>query len=180
MEIEQVILLIINIIGGAAVLGSYVLGVRGKKGSADRLWGGMPQKVRPVYYISMLLSALGFFFFLYFLLFTVAPDTVLIADIFGYWIFYIIFIGMLGFSAFWMPLTNKMANEPKKSTWIWVRTVLFLVAFFSAALYWALLSIQEGNASVIYWLAVAGSGYFTFHTAVLDMLIWPVLWGKKE
>ena len=179
MEIEQIILLIINIIGGAAVIGSYVFGVRGKSGSADRLWGGMPQKVRPVYYVSMLLSAIGYFFFIYFLLFQVESESVLIADSLGYWIFYIIFIGMLGFSALWMPLTNKMANEPKKSTWIWVRTVLVMVGLFSCALYWAILSIQEGNQGVAYWLAVAGSGYFAFHTTVLDMLFWPMLWARR-
>ena len=116
MEMEQIILIIINVIGGAAVLGSYVLDIRGRKGSADRLWGEMPQKARPVYYISMLLSAVGYFFILYFLLFVVAPDSVVIAGSLGYWIFYIIFIGMLGFSAFRMPLTNKMALVPEKST----------------------------------------------------------------
>jgi hypothetical protein len=178
MELEQIILLVINIIGGAAVLGSYVLGVRGKTGSADRLWGGMPQKVRPVYYGSMLLSAAGYFFFIYFLLFQVKPETVLIADSLGYWIFYIIFIGMLGFSALWMPLTNKMANEPKASTWFWLRTVLVMVGLFSCALYWAILSIQEGNQGTMFCLAAVGSGYFAFHTTVLDMLIWPMLWGK--
>jgi hypothetical protein len=178
MEIEQIILLIINVIGGAAVLGSYVLGVRGKKGSVDRLWGGMPQKVRPAYYISMLLSAVGYFFFIYFLLFEVELDTVLIAGSLGYWIFYIIFIGMLGFSAFWMPLTNKMANEPKKSTWIWVRTVLLMVALFSCALYWAILSIQEGNEGAAFILAAIGSGYFAFHTTVLDCIFWPILWRR--
>jgi hypothetical protein len=178
MELEQIILLVINVIGGIAILGSYVLGIRGKPGAADRLWGGVPQKIRPVYYVSMLLSAIGYFFFIYFLLFEVIPDSVVIADSLGYWIFYIIFIGMLGFSALWMPLTNKMANEPKKSTWFWVRTVLVMVGLFSCALYWAILSIQEGNQGTMFCLAAVGSGYFAFHTTVLDMLIWPMLWGK--
>lgn len=178
MAIEQIILLVINIIGGAAVIGSYVLGVRGKSGSADRLWGGMPKSARPVYYASMSLSAIGYLIFLYFLLFEVIPDSVLIADSLGYWFFYIVFIGLLGFSALWMPLTNKMANEPKSSTWFWIRTVLVMVGLFSCALYWAILSIQEGNQGTMFCLAAIGSGYFAFHTAVLDMLIWPMLWRR--
>jgi hypothetical protein len=49
----------------------------------------------------MLLSAIGYFFFLYFPAFRGVPDSVVIAGSLVYWIFYIFFIGMLGFSAFW-------------------------------------------------------------------------------
>jgi hypothetical protein len=64
MGTQQIILLIINVIGGAAVIGSYVLGLRGQSGGAHVLWGGVPSSVRPVYGVSMILSALGFFAFL--------------------------------------------------------------------------------------------------------------------
>jgi hypothetical protein len=53
-----------------------------------------------------------------------------------------------------------------------------MVGISSIALYWVLLSMQDGNLGAVYWLAVAGSGYFAFHTAGLDMLIWPVLWKR--
>jgi hypothetical protein len=178
MDTQQIFLLVINVIGGAAVIGSYIQGIRNKPGATDRLWGGVPKAIRPVYGISMLLSALGYFAFIYFLLFKVVPDNVQLAGSLGFNLFYIIFVGMLVPSAFWMPLTNKMAENPRTSTWVWVRIVLILVGLSSCALYWALLSIQEGNVSVVYWLAVAGSGYFAFHTAVLDMIIWPALWRR--
>ena len=42
MGTQQIILLIINVIGGVAVIGSYVLGLRGQSGGADVLWGGVP------------------------------------------------------------------------------------------------------------------------------------------
>ena len=41
MKIEQVVLLIINIFGGAAVIGSYILGLKGQSGGANVLWGGV-------------------------------------------------------------------------------------------------------------------------------------------
>ena len=63
MRTEQVILLIINILGGAAVIGSYVFGLKGQSGGANVLWGGVPNSLRPVYTVSMILSALGFFCF---------------------------------------------------------------------------------------------------------------------
>ena len=47
MGTQQIILLIINVIGGAAVIGSYVLGLSGQSGGADVLWGGVPTGIRP-------------------------------------------------------------------------------------------------------------------------------------
>ena len=63
MGTQQIILLIINILGGAAVIGSYVFGLNGQSGGANVLWGGVPNNIRPVYTVSMILSALGLFRF---------------------------------------------------------------------------------------------------------------------
>ncbi len=38
MKIEHIILLIINVIGGAAVIGSYIVGLGGQAGGANILW----------------------------------------------------------------------------------------------------------------------------------------------
>jgi hypothetical protein len=40
---------------------------------------------------------------------------------------------------------------------------------------WALLNLKTGGSGVAYWLAIAGSAYFAFHTTILDGLLWPVL-----
>ena len=69
MGTQQIILLIINILGGAAVIGSYVFGLSGQSGGTNVLWGGVPSSLRPVYTVSMILSALGFFAFIYFILY---------------------------------------------------------------------------------------------------------------
>ncbi|MCX8126024.1 MAG: hypothetical protein N3E40_02610, partial [Dehalococcoidia bacterium] len=57
MKIEHIILLVINVIGGAAVIGSYVFGLRGQSGGANVLWGGVPENIRPLYTVSMVISA---------------------------------------------------------------------------------------------------------------------------
>jgi hypothetical protein len=53
--------------------------------------------------------------------------------------------------------------------------VLAIVGLASIALLWALLVLQPKASGVTYWLAVAGSGYFVFHTAVLDAVVWAAL-----
>ena len=175
MAIQQVILLIINIIGGAAVIGSYILGLNAQAGGTNVLWGGVPDNVRSIYFVSMILAALGYFAFIYFILLRINPSEVSIAGIFSFSLFYAIFIVILIPSAFWMPLTNVYVVNPSTGTWIWVRVVLALVGLAAIALVWALLSLQPRIPGISYWLAVAGSGYFAFHTAILDAIVWAAL-----
>ena len=175
MGTQQLILLVINIIGGITVIGSYIFGIRAQSGGANALWGGVPANIRPVYGISMVLAALGYFAFIYFILFELVPDEVLIAGRFGFSLFYTIFLIILIPSALWMPLTNVYVGNPSKGIRIGVRTILALVGLASIALVWAILSLETKTPSVPYWLAVIGSGYFAFHTAVLDGIIWSAL-----
>jgi hypothetical protein len=174
MSRPKLILLLINIVGGAAVIGSYVIGLQGETG-ADVLWGGVPAGIRPVYTVSMVLSALGYFAFLNLLLFRVDPKEVTVSGRFGYSIFYPIFLLMLIPSAFWMPLTNLYVSDPSTGAWAAVRIVLFVVGLASIALAWALFTLRPGNKGKAYWAAVAGACYFAFHTFVLDAIIWAQL-----
>ncbi len=175
MAAQQIILLVINILGGAAVIGSYIYGLGGQSGGANALWGGVPAGIRPVYGISMIISALGYFAFIYFILFRLVPGEVSIGGRFGFSLFYAIFLCILIPSAFWMPLTNMYVANPGTGLWIAVRTVLAIVGLASIGLCWALVSLQTKESGIAYWLAVIGSGYFAFHTAVLDAIIWAAL-----
>jgi hypothetical protein len=74
-----------------------------------------------------------------------------------------------------MPLTNMYVNNPGTGLWIAVRIVLALVAIGSIGLLVALLSLHSNNTGIAYWLAVAGAGYFAFHTTVLDAILWAAL-----
>jgi hypothetical protein len=175
MRTEQIILLIINILGGAAVIGSYILGLKGQTGGANVLWGNVPTNIRPIYTVSMILSALGYFAFLYYIFFRLNPAQVSIAGVSGFTMFYVIFLGILIASAFWMPLTNMYVGNPSTGIWIVVRTVLAIVGLASIALVWALLTLQGRVPGIAYGLAVVGSGYFAFHTAILDAIVWAAL-----
>jgi hypothetical protein len=175
MATQHIILLVINVIGGAAVIGSYIFGLRAQSGGANVLWGGVPENIRPVYGISMILAALGYFAFMYYIFFRLNPSEVSIAGIFNFSLFYAIFLVILIPSALWMPLTNLYVGNPSTGIWIWVRIVLALVGIASIALLWALLTLHDKVPGVSYWIAVAGSGYFAFHTAILDAIVWAAL-----
>ena len=49
---------LINLLGGAAVLGSYVLGFRTHPEAGTVLWGGVPPGIRPLYAAILIPSAL--------------------------------------------------------------------------------------------------------------------------
>jgi hypothetical protein len=176
MSIQQILLLILNVLGGAAVIGSYVQGGISHPAGLNVLWGNISTSVRPIYFVSMLLSALGYFFFIYFIMFRLDPVTVKVAGKIGFEVFFVIFTGMLLFSSLWMPFTYSYVDNPNSSTWLAIRIVLFLVAISSCALLWALLSLNIKTPTVPYWLAVIGAGYFAFHTLVLDGFLWPALY----
>lgn len=176
MGIPQIMLLIINVFGGAAVIGSYIQGIVSHPGNLDILWGNITGSVRSLYFVSMILSALGYFAFIYYILFRLEPSSVRVPGNIGFEIFFVVFMGILLFSSLWMPFTYSYVDAPHPGTWIAVRIVLFLVALSSCALVWALVSLHSKDPSWPYWLAVAGSGYFAFHTTILDAFMWPVLY----
>ena len=168
MPVQKIILLLINITGGIAVIGSYIIGLSSKNGGAEALWGGTPLSIRSIYTFSMILAALGYFAFIYFIFFKLSPDS------FNFNILYIVFLGILGASVFWMPLTNLFLSNPGTFLWAAIRVVLVVVGISSLALVWALVSLHSREAGLAYWLALAGSVYFAFHTAILDMILWPI------
>ena len=173
MPTQKIILIAINFIGGIAVNGSYIWGLRTGDGGANALWGGTPASIKPIYTISMLISALGYFAFIFFILFRLNPAS------FNFNIFYIIFFGILGASSFWMPLTNLFLANPGTILWFMIRIVLAIVGISSCALVWALISLHTKEISLAYWLALAGSIYFAFHTTVLDMILWPIFFKMQ-
>jgi hypothetical protein len=175
MTAQQVILLILNILGGAAVIGSYVLGINGQSGGLNILWGGVPENIRPVYTVSMVLSALSYFAFIFYILFRLNPSDTVICGRFNFSVFYAIFAVMLIASAFWMPMTNMYVSNPNTAVLIGIRTVLVLVALASISLFLSLLNLQHRVEGFQHWAAVIGAGYFAFHTTVLDAILWSVL-----
>ena len=175
MAIEHIILLIIIVVGGVAVLGSYIWGLKKHPGGSNPLWGGVPAKHRSKYTISMLIAVVGYFLFVSYIFLQLTPAEVNIGGIFGFSLFYVIFMFILFPSALWMPLTSNYVKNPGKGIWKWIRGVLAVVGLTSLVLAWALYSIDTETFSMFQRLAVMGAAYFTFHTLVLDAIIWIAL-----
>jgi hypothetical protein len=180
VHIQSIMLLLVITLGGGAVLGSYVLGLRDKAGGSAALWGGVPARVRLLYTVSMLISVVGYFAVLYYVFFELDAVEVTFGGRLGFWVFFPIFVLILFPSALWLPLTKLYLKKPGVGRWVAVRSDLLLVGLASIAMAWAFFALDTGEHGVAYWLATVGSCYFAFHTFVLDGLVWAALSRKHS
>jgi len=170
-QARKTIWLLINLFGGAAVIGSYLYGFLTQPNAAQVLWGGVPEGLRPLYTVCMFVAAAGYFLLGYYV-FRLNPTLTRVADRFSFGVFNILYLFLLIPSALWMPLTLLAAgNTSVLLTWI-IRLDLVLVAFGSLGLLLAVLFSKPRPSSRGYILAVAGSAALCFQTVILDAIIW--------
>jgi hypothetical protein len=174
MHHKKWLMLLINLIGGAAVLGSYALGILNHPNAGQMLWGEVPESIRPYYTANMLLAAMGYFAFIYFILFRLNPLKTRVAGRFGFGLFTALFAGILFPSALWMPLTF-LAVERSSLALVWaVRIVLWLVGLASLALFFAILKVEPRQPLWAQRVALIGSIAFCIQTVILDAILWVI------
>jgi hypothetical protein len=160
-------LAILNVVGGAAVLASYAWGLSYLGDDAAKAWGGVPESLRPLYQISMVLAAVGYFPMTLFVLgsrrgdrpaaLTAAP----------------LYAAVLACSAFWLPLTCVMLERPSSALWWIIRIDLAIVGVGSLALLGLIARNRPAPSTLLWKLALAGAVAFSLQTAVLDAIVWP-------
>ena len=167
----------LNIAGGLLVLASYVWGTLADGAVASGLWGGVPEAIRPLYTVNMLLSATGYFLFAPYIAFRIDSSR---RDFLGHYshsIFFVFMLLVLLPSAAWLPLTAWMLSDPSDLLWWLIRIDLALVAIGSLGLLATLVGLRSpyppGRG-----FAVLGLVPFCIQTVVLDALVWPVYFGS--
>jgi hypothetical protein len=165
-------LIVIILLGGLAVLASYLWGVLARPDAAQILWGGVPGRIRSYYTVNMLLAAAGFFPFTFYILFRLNPHTTGLGGRYGYSLFAWLYAAILIPSALWLPLVYG-AVEQSSQAGLWVvRAALILVGAASLGILAALLKIRPQKAGLAYWLAFVGSIFFCIQTVLLDAIVW--------
>lgn len=166
-------LLWLNVAGGFAVLGSYAHGIASNPLTRGDVWGGVPEGLRPLYTVSMLLAAAGYFAFSFFVFRRLDPRVTRVAGGFGFGAFHALYALILIPSALWMPLTFAMLEAPSGPLWLAIRVTLALVGVGSLGMLVAVSSARPADAPVARAVAVAGAIAFSVQTALLDALVWP-------
>lgn len=167
---RQRLFLLLNVVGGVAVLGSYVLWLGSPAHDGAALWGRVGGPARTLYTTSMFTAAAGYFLFFDHLLRREIAR--LPADAFA--TLQTVFALILFPSALWMPLAFEFLAAPSAAAWWVMRATLFVVGAASLGLIVFLVQLDAAPWPRRRAWAIAGAGAFTFQTAVLDALVWPL------
>ena len=178
MHSQRLIFLVLNLIGGVAVLGSYARGITTHPSPGETLWGHVPVAIKPLYTVSMLAATAGYLALIYFLFFLVDPLTARVG-VWGYGTFNLIVGVILAPSSLWIGLTFAYVANPSPLRWAAVRGVLSLVGLGSVAMIGALMSLRPITSPLAHKIAIAGAVAFALQTAVLDGLVWPAYFRGK-
>lgn len=171
MHPQRIAMLLLNIAGGVAVLGSYAHGLTTHGDAGAALWGGIPQDWRGPYSACMPVAAVGHLITWTYLNFRVDPQKVPL------WPFLVIYLAILIPSALWMPLTFRYLAHPDPALWLGLRAGLGLTGLAALAMIAALLRLR--GRGVHHWLSIIGSVGFAVQTTLLDALVWPAFFFSK-
>lgn len=177
----------INLVGGAAVLGTYYHGVK-THDDPELLWGDIRGQMRQAYISNMPFAAFGYISFTLYLL--MAPGVLsgeLAAAAYrrgrGGWFLgkllrrpYIIlslYFSFLSASSAWMPASWYALDNDAFWMLPYIQGELAITGFCAIGLTGVCLSIIDPPYPMWHWLSLVGMLCLVFQCAVLDALIWP-------
>lgn len=162
-------LILVNLVGGIAVLVSYYLGLSSPHAASGAIWGGVPESARSLYSTSMLCAAAGYFPLTWLLIFGSDPGRSRPIEL------PILYLLVLIPSALWLPLTDAYLDAPGPAGWWAIKLVLAATALGSLGLLRAVLRAKPAPSPTLRWLALLGGLAFCFQTVVLDAIVWVML-----
>jgi hypothetical protein len=172
-QTKKITWILINLLGGTAVISSYIYGFLTHSNVSQILWGDVPAGLRPMYTVCMLVAAAGYFALAYFVFRLDLLET-RVFDRFGFEFFNFLYLLILVPSALWMPLT-LLTIERSSAVLIWiVRLDLALVAAGSLGLLLAVLNTRPRPSTPRYILAILGSATLCLQTVILDAIVWSI------
>ena len=154
-------LAIIILILGPCVLISYYFALKSNVHGIDALWGNMPDRLKALYPIGMVVATFGFLPFGYYSTFKSPSPAKYIPG----------FLLILIPSIIWLPLTVSYLNEASSLKWQLIRVVLFIVPLGASLVYWKLKA--EHDDSFLKRLSIIALVGFILHTLILDAIVWP-------
>ena len=131
-----------------------------------KLWGRIKNNFLYVYYISMLLSTIGFLFLFYYLIISNSFTKLQINKL------YYSLISIIVISMFWMPLSLEYIKSKNNIVKWLIYIVLFLVAISVLYFNFVFNNVEESKYKIEKNLAFIGMIYFFIHTFLFDFILW--------
>ncbi len=160
MKFNRIYIFILAILG-IILLYSYYYFFKNNNNS-KKLWGRINGNLLNLYYISMILSTMGFLLLFYYIITTNIFTQNNINLIFG------LLIAIIVISMFWMPMSLYYIKNKSEVIKYLIIFILFMVALSTLYLLYVLKNINDKNNK----LALIGMTYFFIHAFFFDTIIW--------
>ncbi|MBH50753.1 MAG: hypothetical protein VYA83_05305 [Candidatus Neomarinimicrobiota bacterium] len=164
--------LIINIIGGIAVLGGYVVALINHPDTRGELWGGVPENLRFWITSFMFVSAFGYCLAMYYLIF---QDGLSLDFFWGKlnanYMKGLLIIFLLT-AACWIHTTFSYLETGNQVLWTFVQIELWLTGISIFLMMIGLATASGINNNFLHSSSVIGLLIISFHCLALDAMLW--------
>ncbi|MBN4081011.1 hypothetical protein JYT44_01465 [Caldithrix abyssi] len=172
--------IIINLIGGAAVLGGNAFALVTHPKLRNDLWGGIPESWKPLYIASMLIAAFGYVTAMYYLIYKEGLKSKYFWGKADASVLTILLVLFLLSASMWIHSTFAYLESPSSGIWtmiqIELRTKALAILLFTIGL---ATTTERSQPSIHRW-AVIGISFTSFHCLVLDAILWTMKFPKGE
>ena len=175
----QMTVILVNIIGGAIVVGGYAFGIGNFPEHRNSLWGGVSTSWRQAIVVSMLIAAAGYLMFCYMAVFRDGATHFGSGWLLGNHSITILTAVFLLSAACWMPFLLTYIISGSNLWWILTVLVLWITAF-ALIILCLVVANYDGVAfsTTEKIVALAGLSAITFHCLVMDAILWVVFFHK--
>ena len=175
---NSLVLLLVNIIGGVAVLSSYALCIILFPDTREVLWGEISGGLKNFFVISMLIAAVGYISYLSITLINpdlgqfrntlfLGPNTIsILSSLF------------LISATLWMPASVIYIKNPSLLMWLIMVFSLWITALSILTIFVLSLNSSFESKQVFKIISSIGLFYISFHCLILDGIIWVAKFPK--
>jgi hypothetical protein len=164
--------LLVNIIGGILVLGGYIFALMSHPTTRNELWGGVPENLRLWITAFMFVSAFGYCYAMYYLIFDEGLELSFFWGKFDYRIIMILLIVFLLSAASWIHTAFTYIDTGSKNSWNFVQLELWLTGISVFLIMLGLATATGVKSTIFHFYSVIGLIAISFHCLVLDAFLW--------
>jgi hypothetical protein len=175
----QTVFLIVNLVGGTAVLGSYAIGLGYFPEYRNELWGGIQGIWRNILVVSMLLSGAAYLTFCYFIVFRQDIHTYNAHFILGPQTIALLTGVFLLSATLWMPSAILYMHTENNIWWIFTIVTLWVTALSLLSLT-GLFAFPTTAPIPVFdrIICTVSLSIITLHCLVIDAITWVFVFHK--
>ena len=162
----------INLIGGIAVLGGYIIALIYHPETRTDLWGGVPINWRPWIVISMFFAGFGYCYSIYYMVYNDGLSLQFFWGRVDAAKMIILLILFLLSASLWIHTTFAYIDSPTYLKWAFVQAELWITALSILLMTIGLATARGVEQTLKHNISILGLSLISFHCLVLDAMLW--------